>query len=200
MAARSANVSVPATTASGSVTQLPGLAAEAKPIAQVLASQPVRPVAAAAPAASMTITLPPPRTAAAPRPGARLERLSSGEVALVTTDRSPWTARRVAATSRSVTIQFEKREPMVVLNAARVAGIAARTRDYLATRGFAGAKIGDAPATRQHTLIRYPQAARMRAERIAAQFPFAARLELTKGPLTLLVGRDAAGRRTPRAG
>lgn len=148
----------------------------------------------------MTVSLPPQRPVQVSDSGARLERLSSGEVALITSDRSPWIARRVASTPRSVTIRFDKREAMVVLNAARVAGIAARTRDYLARRGFAGASIGDAPATRRQTLIRYPEAARGQAERIAAQFPFPARLEPGKGPLTLLVGRDAALRRTPRAG
>ena len=182
VAERAADTIAPAVTAAGSVTELPAVRA------------------AVAPSAQKTIVLPAPRPVEAPRTALRLERLSTGEVALVTSNRSPWVARKVAASPRSVTIQFEKREAMVVLNAARVAGIAARTRDYLARRGFAGASIGDAPSTRQHTLIRYPAAARARAERIAAQFPFPARLESTKGPLTLLVGRDAAARRTPRAG
>jgi len=201
VAARTANLSAPATTATGSVARLPDRVAEATPAAAAVPiAPPLRMTATMMPGASATVTLPPARTAAPLRTALRLERLSAGEVALVTSERSPWTVRKVAATARSVTIQFEKREAMVVLNAARVAGIAARTRDYLATRGFTGARIGDAPATRRQTLIRYPAAARTRAERIAAQFPFSAKLEATTGPLTLLVGRDAASPRVPRAG
>lgn len=182
VAERSANHSAPAVTAAGSAARLPEVRAEAQR------------------AASTTVTLPPPRPANRPRTAIRLERLSSGEVALVASERSPWIARKVAASPRSVTVRFDKREAMVVLNAARIAGIAARTRDYLAKRGFSGASIGDAPAPRQQTLIRYPATARARAERIAAQFPFSARLEPSKGPLTLLVGRDASASRAPRAG
>lgn len=181
VAERSANRTAPAVTAAGSAARLPEVHAEA-------------------PAVSTTVTLASPRPVDQPRTAIRLERLSSGEVALVASERSPWVARKVASTPRSVTIRFDQREAMVVLNAARIAGIAARTRDYLAKRGFSGASIGDAPATRQQTLIRYPVAARARAERIAGQFPFSARLEPSKGPLTLLVGRDASMSRAPRAG
>lgn len=183
--ASAASSAPPSVTANGSVARLPEAIAEKIEIE---------------PKAKLTVSLPPARKAAPMPTSARLERLSAGEVALITTDRSPWIARKVAATPRSVTIRFEKRPAILVLNAARVAGIAARTRDYLARRGFAGATIGDAPARRQYTLIRYPAAARARAERIAAQFPFAPRLESGDGPLTLLVGRDAATKRPPRAG
>ena len=180
VAERASKSAEPALTSEGSVAELPGRVARAEPVA------------------ALTVVLPKPRPVEAR--GARLERLSAGEVALVTSDRSPWIARKVASTPRSVTVQFEKRKPMVVLNAARVAGIAARTRDYLARRGFVGAKIGDAPAARRQTLILYPETAREQAERIAAQFPFPARLVPGNGPLTLLVGRDAASRVAPRAG
>lgn len=181
VATRAAGATQPAVTATGSVAELPTAAAAAP---------------APAPRATLTVSLP------APRPEqrvARLERMSSGEVALVTSAASPWVAHKVAASRRSVTVQFERRAPLVVLNAARVAGIAARTRDYLARRGFAGAQIGDAPARRARTVIQYPADGRARAERIAAQFNFTAQLEAGSGPLTLLVGRDAAPK-APRGG
>jgi hypothetical protein len=156
-------------------------------------------VSAAPPTASVTVTLPPAREVA-DASIARLERLSSGEVALVTGGKSPWAAHQIAAGPRSTTVQFARRDAMVVLNGARIAGIAARTRDYLATRGFAGAQIGDARTPHAQSLIKYPSAARARAVRIAAQFAVAPRLEASDGPLTLIVGRDAAARRTGRIG
>ena len=180
VAERASNAAAPALTTEGSAVELP------------------RRLATAEPAVSQTVDVPTPRRGQ--WRGTRLERLAAGEVALVTSDRSPWIARKVAATPRSVTVRFERRAPMVVLNAARVAGIAARTRDYLARRGFSGARIGDAPAIRRQTMILYPERARKQAERIAAQFPFPARLVPGDGPLTLLVGRDAASRGMPRAG
>ena len=149
-------------------------------------------------AASVTIALAPARPAAAPR--ARLERLSSGEVALVTGGASPWVARAQLANARKVTVQYEKRTAMVVLNAARVQGIAARTRDYLAARGFSATRIGNAPTVVAQSIIRFPDGARDRAARIAAQFSVAPRLEQAAGPLTLIVGRDAAAQRGRNAG
>ncbi len=200
VAARTADRAKPVVTASGSVARLPAPVIEAASTASVTVTlppaQPIAPQAAAPDierlaSAPVTTAIAPARTEPTTRT-ARLERLSSGEVALVTAGQSPWTARRVAATPKSVTVRFEKREAMVVLNAARVAGIAARTRDYLAARGFNGASIGDAPQTRGQSLIRYPSLERARAQRIAAQFPFHTRLVPGEGPLTLIVGRDAA--------
>ena len=78
------------------------------------------------------------------------------------------------------------------------AGIAARTCDYLAARGFAGAQIGDAKTPQAQSLIKYPATARARAVRIAAQFAVTPKLEASEGPLTLIIGRDA--RRAGRTG
>ncbi len=159
------------------------------------------PVLPPPPAPSVTVALAPPRSApvavARPKAGVRLERLSIGEVALVTQDRPRWQARTVTRTAHSTTIRFEARPATAVtlLNAARVQGLAARTRSFLAARGFRGAAIGDAPAVRRHSVILYSAADRARAERIAAQFGFA--LERQPGTaaakgLTILLGRDAA--------
>ena len=157
------------------------------------------PVLPPPPAQSVTVALAPSRPApvAVERPiaGARLERLSMREVALVTRPEPRWEAKTVARTATSTTIRFEKKpQPAVtLLNAARVQGLAARTRAYLAARGFASARIGDAPAVRKQSAILYVAADAPRAERIAAQFGFALeRREGADGGLVILLGRDAA--------
>lgn len=165
------------------------------------------PVLPPPPAPSVTVALAPPRSApvavelpmSGPRAGVRLERLSMGEVALVTGGPLRWEARTIARTARSTTIRFEPRPaaPVTLLNAARVQGLAARTRQYLAARGFRGSAIGDAPAVRQQSVILYLAADRARAERIAAQFGFALQRQADPGSrsargMTILLGRDAA--------
>ncbi len=153
------------------------------------------------PAQSVTVALAPPHSmpVAVERPagnGMRLERLSLREVALVTRPEAPhWKATTVARTATRTTIQFEKKAPtgVTLLNAARVQGLAARTRAYLSGRGFAGAQIGDAPATRRRSVILYSQDSAARAERLAAQFGFALERQLANQPgVTILLGRDAA--------
>ena len=127
--------------------------------------------------------------------GIRLERLSMREVALVTRSEPRWEAKTVARTATSTTIRFEKKaQPAVtLLNAARVQGLAARTRAYLAGRGFTGARIGDAPAIRRQSTILYGATDAARAERLAAQFGFALeRRESTRQGVVILLGRDAA--------
>jgi hypothetical protein len=157
------------------------------------------PVLPPPPAQSVTVALAPARSApvAVERPtaGVRLERLSMREVALVTRPEPRWETRTVARTATSTTIRFGRKEasPVTLLNAARVRGLAARTRSYLATRGFANAQIGDAPAVRQRSAIVYSVADQSRAERLASQFGFELeRRSAPKGGLTILLGRDAA--------
>jgi hypothetical protein len=147
----------------------------------------------------VTVALAPPRSApvAVERPvsGVRLERLSMREVALITGPEPRWEARTVARTATSTTIRFERKpQPAVtLLNAARVQGLAARTRAYLALRGFSGARIGDASAVRKQSAILFTANEAPRAERLAAQFGFALeRREGLASGLTILLGRDAA--------
>lgn len=159
------------------------------------------PVLPPPPAQSVTVALAPPRSlpVAVERPaieGVRLERLSLREVALVTKPEQPrWEAKTVARTATSTTIRFDRKAQAAVtlLNAARVQGLAARTRAYLSGRGFSGTRIGDAPAVRRQSAIVYSQADALRAERLAAQFGFALeRREGATGGVTILLGRDAA--------
>jgi hypothetical protein len=175
---RLAGKALPVMTAAGSVAQLPKASGD-------------RPAGS-----SVTVLLPPPLAAtpvlAATR--VRLERMSSGEVALVSGERSPFAVRQAVARPRPAATAMATVEPMVVLNAARIAGIAARTRDFLARRGLGPGAIGDAPATRAQSLILYPRSELPRARRIAAQFPFATELKARPGPLTLIIGRNAAAK------
>ncbi len=158
------------------------------------------PVLPPPPAQSVTVALAPPRSVpvAVERPvgnGVRLERISMREVALLTRPEPRWESKTVARTATTTPIRFEKKlQPAVtLLNAARVQGLAARTRAFLTLRGFAGARIGDAPAVRGQSVIVYAVEDAPRAERLAAQFGFA--LERKEGAsqgVTILLGRDAA--------
>lgn len=195
-AARALPAAQQVVTAAGSVIRLPEPAA---PPPSLLVASP------SASAASVTVILPPARSVAAanatPEPrvvpvlatrrAARLERLSTGEVALLTSSAPLWTAIAPTRAPRVAEVRVEARPKFVVLNAARVAGLAARTRTYLSARGFGGAQIGDNDRIAARTEIRYTPAERARAMRIAAQFPFATAVAVAKGPLTLVVGRDA---------
>ncbi len=157
------------------------------------------PVLPPPPAPSVTVALAPLRSApvavehsTAP---VRLERLSMGEVALITRPEPRWEAKTVTRTATSTTIQFEKKAAPAVtlLNAARVQGLAARTRAYLSMRGFSDARIGDAPAVRRQSAILYAPSEQRRAERLAAQFGFALeRQPGAKDGVVVLLGRDAA--------
>jgi hypothetical protein len=124
-----------------------------------------------------------------------------GEVALITRPEPRWEARTVVRTATSTTIQFEKKvvPAVTLLNAARVQGLAARTKAYLSMRGFAGVKIGDAPAVRRQSAILYAPSEQRRAERLAAQFGFLLeRQPNAKDGLVVLLGRDAARDRSLR--
>jgi len=128
----------------------------------------------------------------------RLERLSLGEVALVTTGRPQWRAQLVKASERSTTIRFVplrtasvRTTGMRLLNAARYKGLAANTRRYLAVRGWREIAIGDAAKVRQTSLILYPPSRRGTAQRLAGQFGFAIARRPEGSELVMLIGRDA---------
>jgi hypothetical protein len=111
--------------------------------------------------------------------------LSLGEVALMTRPGSPFAgAKHVTDTT--------VHPPLRILNAARIQGIAARTRTLLASKGVTRADIGDAPARRKHSELRYSKSDSARAYALANKLPFKVMLVETDGPLTLLVGRNAA--------
>ena len=174
------------------------------------------PIAVAA--RSVTIALPParpadqartpsaPRAERAPRraeasigKGPRLERLSLGEVALVTRSGPQWRPQLVDNGPRSATVRFvplrqaqTRTASIRLLNAARVQGLAASTRSILVGRGWRGLAIGDAPAVRARSVVLYPAGSRIMAQRLARQFGFAAEQRASGRGITLLLGRDAA--------
>jgi Flp pilus assembly protein TadD len=158
---------------------------------------------------SATIVLPPARPAAsaaaadfasAPKAmevtrqaGPRLERLSLGEVALVTRSDPVWTAELVKHSDRSATVRFVPVRPVArLLNAARRQGLAARTRARLADKGWNPIQIGDAPAVREKTLVLYPSAQLPKAKRLAAEFGFKDMRRFEGAGIVVLLGRDAA--------
>lgn len=132
--------------------------------------------------------------------GPRLERVSMGEIALVTVPRPVWQAKAIAKTERSATLRFVPlREayttvPVKVrlLNAARVDRLAARTRGWLMARGWRGMAIGNADAVRSRSVVLYPADKRWLAQRLAGQFGFALAPRSSAGQITVLLGSDAA--------
>ena len=154
-------------------------------------------------ASSVTITLPPPRPAgaaslAAPMPASkpRLERTSLNEVSLVTNPQGPRFVELKSTSRAPGSLRFsafpEPPRALRVLNAARVRGLAANTRAYLAQRGWRAINLGNSAKLRSTSILLYPTGRQTTARRLASQFKFAVTLKPTAGPLTLVLGRDAA--------
>lgn len=142
----------------------------------------------------------PDRVALAPSSGPRLERLSTGEVALVTTDKPIWKAPQMVQTAavstgvRWVALANAPARPKVqILNAARSQGLAASARTVLSNRGWRKIVIGDAPATQHSSVVLYPQSQAALGRRLAAQFGVAARM-MKRNAVVLILGRDAVDR------
>ncbi len=162
--------------------------------------------AANEPSATITVLLPQPRLPEAPRsahnagaPGPRLERISSGEIALVTTAKPLWTAVAQAKSQATVTARWIRLSPrsananLVVLNAARVKGLAGKARAVLEQRGWRQIEIGDHAEVRSASAVYYPRDRQRLGRSLAAQFGIAAKP--TDGKvLTLMLGRDLSNR------
>ena len=135
----------------------------------------------------------------------RLERISPGEVALVTTGRPQWRSTIVARTAHTTTVRYvplrtASAQPIRIrlLNAARYQGLAARTRKLLAQRGWRQLAIGDARRVRQTSLILYPAHRRATAVRLGRQFGIPIAKRASGGEFVMLLGRDAAKLRAVR--
>jgi hypothetical protein len=131
-------------------------------------------------------------------PWPRLERLSRGEVALVTTGKPIWSARKdvqLASTGvRWVSLaSAEARPNFQILNAARVDKLAASARTVLLNRGWRRIAVGDAPAVQLKSEVQYPKNQATLGRRLAAQFGVAARM-VEHGVLVLVLGRDSVDR------
>ena len=199
-------------------------------------------IAELAAASSITVKLPAPRpavvtekTPAAPaikailsgppplKTGPRLERMSLGEVALLTDPRPRWQAEaaRWTAITRPLRPAPAKAPPaqmainssvrfvplaelqrsygVRLLNAARHDGLAASTRTAFNRQGWKSVTIGDAQRVRQKSLILYSERTEPAARRLAAQYGIWIAKEARPGPLTILLGRDWVSRRQARA-
>jgi hypothetical protein len=138
----------------------------------------------------------------------RLERISMGEIGLITSAGPPvWKATTVARTDQSTRLRFVPlrqaySQPVKVrlLNAARVNRLAARTRTWLNARGWRGLSIGNATATRTRSVILYPAGKRAFAQRLSAQFGFPLARRASGAHVTVLLGADAARHRAARSG
>lgn len=175
-------------------------------------------------AASVTVALPPARPVQAPvapaeppraplrlpdalvdmrsEPSPHLERISLGEVALITSARpTVWRRQLGGQTAQSTTVRWvplreaSARPTIRLLNAARAQGLAARTRSYLLDRGWRKIAIGDASATRATSVVYYPAHRQATARSLAAQFGFRATEATNGNELIVLLGRDATLRR-----
>ncbi|HET7708797.1 MAG TPA: LytR C-terminal domain-containing protein [Sphingomicrobium sp.] len=168
---------------------------------------PARPVAEAAPARPVVESPAPAARAALAKPavkpalkaGARLERMSLTEMALITTPGPQWRALTVERTPRSATVRFvplrrsaARPAEIRLLNAARINRLAARTRSYLAARGWRPMTIGNAQAVRNRSIIFYPANRRATALTLSRQFGFAIAQRSGTRHITVLLGRDAA--------
>lgn len=188
------------------------------------AAAPIEPAEAADAAPSVTVKLPPAMPAALPpekpvaatvrrmlveatppKEGPRLERLSMGEVALVTQTRPRWKAQPVRYTAIASPPRFVPLADLPgnyglrLLNAARHDGLAARTRLALNGQGWKSVTIGDSARVRQHSLVLYSEATEKAARRLAKQMGIWIAKDARPGPLTVLLGRDWATRRQARA-
>ncbi len=136
--------------------------------------------------------------AAEPARGPYLERLSPGEVALVTDGRPAWRAQVVAQSRTSTTVRWvpimsaEARPNIRILNAAQRQGIAAMTRTVLLDRGWRKIQIGDASDVRDRSVVIYPASRRTLGRSLAAQFGFPSQMQGDTGVLIVMLGRDAA--------
>lgn len=165
---------------------------------------------------SVTVALPPARPAPAKRParsedppiavaeasGPRLERLSRGEVALVTTDKPIWNTQRETGMASVLGVRWAALRPSLdsrpniqVLNAARTRGIAGSARTVLLNRGWRRIDVGDSPATRETSVVLYSRNREKLGKSLAAQFGVAARM-VERDVLVLVIGRDAVDRVT----
>jgi hypothetical protein len=165
------------------------LRSKAPAVQWVIEQAPAAPAAAVAPVSSVAL-VPSARpqqvaTAATVRSHAaaakvRLERVSLGEIALITSGEPLWKALPAAAPVRSVRL----------LNAARRQGLAARHREQLRGAGWRSVAIGDAPHVRTSSLVLYPAGQRGEARRLADSLRIAAMRPQARADILILLGRD----------
>ena len=140
-----------------------------------------------------------PAVAVALAPAPRLERLTSGEVALVTTGKPLWRSAANVQTASGGTVKWVAlasqpgRPNVQILNAARSQGLASSARTVLLDRGWRRIAVGDAPALLHKSVVLYPKSRTALGHRLAAQFGVGAQLT-ERDNVVLVLGRDSVDR------
>ena len=139
--------------------------------------------------------------------GPRLERLSMGEVKLVTAAGPQWrvqqersAARKPITGAAAIRQATAERSGIRVYNAARVDRLAWRARTYLVGRGWTVATVGDVQLPRARSLIVFPSDRRAAAAKLSSQLGFAMEQRAGVRQVTILLGRDAADLSILKAG
>jgi hypothetical protein len=138
-------------------------------------------------------------------PAPRLERLTSGEVALVTTGKPLWRSPSNVQTASGTTVRWvalasPPGHPNVqILNAARSQGLAASARTVLLDRGWRKIVVGNAPALLHKSVVLYPKSRAALGHRLAAQFGVSAQMA-ERDNVVLVLGRDSVDRISTRRG
>lgn len=130
----------------------------------------------------------------------RLERLSSREIALVTSPRPYWAAaaakapRTAYSDPRWTRLEPSRIAPNVrILNAARAQGLAATARSGLADFGWRRIDVGDHTRVEERSVVFYPAGKEKIAHALARHFGVEA--VRSDGPfVTVVLGRDLAGK------
>lgn len=124
--------------------------------------------------------------------GPRLVRLSAGEVALVSGSGPVFEAPRPPSPVPRRQAARHGQPGIAILNAARVARLAARTKARLEGEGWQGLVIGDAATVRATSVIFYPASQQSEADALARRFGIVRLLDPAATRITILLGRDAA--------
>jgi hypothetical protein len=192
-------------------------AAAPAPIPQPAAPQPV--VAAPPSLQRAAVPTPPPIVAPSRRTVPRLERISMGEVALITrpeammsgangfrrANSAPQTkgavVQLVGQVAQAAGARSQPRSPaeaagapaMRILNAVGVRGQAGRMERHVRALGWERTSIGDASSRRAASVIIAPPASLAAAEALAGRLPFRPRVVSREGTpqILLVLGRDA---------
>jgi hypothetical protein len=190
----------PAKAAPAARTVPPMRLAEARTVT-VPAPEPATPIARAPiPPAQVRVANAPAIAPASPH----LERMSLGEVALVSAPGPVWSSAPLAQAHQSLAVRFVplnmamERPAIQLLNAARSDRLAANTRSVLVARGWREMAIGDAPHTRDHSLVLYPAERQSLGLRVARQFGIASAVTNRSTKVVVLLGRDMAAIRAAR--
>lgn len=129
----------------------------------------------------------------------RLERLSLGEIALVTSTAPLWRPVRAAAVAAVRTDRVAVGDPaprplrlVRLLNAARRQGLAGRSAAQLKDAGWRRLAVGNASRVRAASLILYPAGRGGEARALASHLRITSLRAAARSDILVLLGRDSA--------